>query len=216
MEQDERSEQISALYDEQFYNLGLTVPTNPGLFQAVNLNGVSVSQPISRVDDGPEGFDPLELGPVPSNASGIIQFLDSLGLKAFNGTTMAAYFRRRNSGGANTIPPRELWPNIAPTMAVVQAIADILGGRVIVNSSYRAPGYNRGVGGATHSTHMQFKALDFNITGSSPSTVQRVAKQQRGKVFTNPYTKTTFTFSGGIGTYPNFTHLDTRGSNQNW
>ena len=202
---------FAALYDQAFNNLALT-KKGVGGFTGSYIMPASTS----TVEDSQEteGLS-QDKGPAPG-AGSFIAFIDGLGLNHFSGASMSKYFTRVNKGGANTVPPRELWPNIVQTLAVVQEIANTLGGRVIISSSYRAPGYNRGVGGATNSYHMQFKALDLNITGASPGKVAALAKSLRGQTFMNPYTKKPFKFAGGVGTYPNFTHIDCRGSNINW
>lgn len=75
-----------------------------------------------------------------------------------------------------------------------------------ITSAYRSPRYNRAVGGKSRSYHMQNIALDLKFRGVSASHASYVAKQLRGKGL----------FKGGVGRYPSFTHIDTRGSNVSW
>lgn len=64
-----------------------------------------------------------------------------------------------------------------------------------LNSGYRTPTYNKKVGGRKKSQHMFGNAADFRIDGVRPSEVSSWLK--------------TF-HTGGIGTYPSFTHVDVR------
>jgi hypothetical protein len=49
----------------------------------------------------------------------------------------------------------------------LQAIRDASGGSITVNSGYRSPGYNAGVGGVTSSRHMYGDAADMNPSAVS-------------------------------------------------
>ncbi len=75
-------------------------------------------------------------------------------------------------------------------------------------SSYRSPDYNRALGGASLSQHLEFTALDIAFDGVSPKQVydQLVQWRKAGK------------FTGGLGLYPSsgFVHIDTRGRNATW
>ena len=53
---------------------------------------------------------------------------------------------------------------------------------------------------------MQNIALDLQFKGVSASHANYVAKQLRQKGY----------FKGGVGRYPSFVHVDTRGTNVNW
>jgi hypothetical protein len=105
------------------------------------------------------------------------------------------------------IPPATLWKSMRPTLLVADQIAERLNEKVeTVISAYRSPAYNaRCPGAKSGSQHMANKALDLQFS-SSPRKVARVAHELRaeGK------------FSGGIGLYPDFTHVDTRGTNTDW
>jgi len=78
---------------------------------------------------------------------------------------------------------------------------------IIVNSWYRSPSFNRRIGGARSSQHIQTRATDLVI----------VVRTKKGKVVrlaprtTAAYAEKVRAFNkGGIGVYPNFTHLDHR------
>jgi hypothetical protein len=105
------------------------------------------------------------------------------------------------------IPPATKWAGMKPTLLIADQIAARLGENVAtIVSAYRSPAYNALCPGASpHSQHMNNVALDL-VFNSSPSKVTRVARALRseGK------------FSGGVGLYPGFTHVDTRGTNADW
>ncbi len=68
---------------------------------------------------------------------------------------------------------------------------------VVINSGYRTKKHNKNVGGASNSQHIYGKAADIVVRGVSAGTV---------------YNKATSVFyNGGVGKYPTFTHVDTRG-----
>ena len=78
----------------------------------------------------------------------------------------------------------------------LQALRDTLGKPMIVRSAYRAPWYNRKVGGVPHSMHLKGAAFDVSMTNHDPVDFETAA---RNVGFT------------GFGTYPrqNFMHIDT-------
>jgi len=106
------------------------------------------------------------------------------------------------------MPPASLWKNMTPTLLVADKIAGRLGEKVqTVVSAYRSPAYNAHCpGAASGSQHMNNKALDLVFPNSSPSKVAKVAHALRDEGG----------FKGGIGLYPDFVHVDTRGTNANW
>ncbi len=59
------------------------------------------------------------------------------------------------------IPPRELWPNIVPALALVRDRVEPTIGPVEVRSSWRTPELNACARGAAASKHLQFAALDL-------------------------------------------------------
>lgn len=69
-----------------------------------------------------------------------------------------------------------------------------LGNRsVVINSGYRTKAYNKQVGGIAKSNHLTGHAADIKVPGVSAQTVQKHALQ----IF------------NGVGSYKNFTHVDT-------
>jgi len=85
----------------------------------------------------------------------------------------------------------------------LQALRDLVGKPMIVNSGYRSPEHNRAVGGAKNSMHMKGIAFDVRMDNHNPAEYIAAA---RSVGFT------------AIGTYPrqNFVHVDARGSAASW
>ena len=133
-------------------------------------------------------------------------YIDGLNLKHFSGKEFVAYAQRENSGGKAGVPPKELWENIIPTIQVLDLLRSHLSCPVKLTSIYRSEGYNKACGGSKRSYHKQFKAIDIQVTGASPSKVFSVLKKWRSAGV----------FKGGLGKYSTFVHIDTRGSNATW
>ena len=108
----------------------------------------------------------------------------------------------------NTDPPQVLWPNIVKTVQVLVELKRRLGDPAItLNSVFRSRAYNASVGGALDSQHMKFTAADLVAhDGKSPRDWAAMLHQMRDANF----------FSGGIGLYSGFVHVDTRGHNADW
>ena len=86
---------------------------------------------------------------------------------------------------------------------LLQKIRDHFGDQVIINSAYRTSYYNKKVGGATNSQHIQGTAADIVVKGATPLEVAQ-------------YTEYLMHNSGGIGVYQSFTHVDVRASRARW
>ena len=72
---------------------------------------------------------------------------------------------------------------------------------VSINSGYRCPTHNANVGGAPASEHLKGRAADFTVKGVDPARVHADL---------DPY------WSGGLGKYNTFTHIDVRGHRARW
>lgn len=140
-------------------------------------------------------------------------FIKSLGLKHFGTDEFLVLGGAHNTPGGpcqgkNSFPPRNLWTRIAATARVLDHLRDRLGKSIVITNAYRAPAYNACIpGSATSSQHMQFTALDFQVRGMSAPDVAHALRWLRDKERL---------FSGGIGRYNTFTHVDTRGANATW
>ena len=93
---------------------------------------------------------------------------------------------------------------IAPALVdILQNIRNHYGKAVNINSGYRAPAYNKKVGGATYSQHLYGTAADIRITGVKPKDLAA-------------YIETLMPNKGGIGIYKNFVHVDVREIKSRW
>ena len=142
-------------------------------------------------------------------------FIDRLGLRHFKGREFTPYWSRTLDGVRNARPHESLWPNIVPTLIVADEAREQLGQPITISSSYRRPAYNAAVGGEENSFHMRFMALDLQ-SPAGPKALHAVFKRLRGTRFKLPGNAGSFIFRGGIGLYPTFVHVDTRGKDANW
>lgn len=85
------------------------------------------------------------------------------------------------------------------------------GATVVINSGYRTPSYNRRIGGATHSQHVQGRACDFTVRKPNAGTVSPYEVYKA----LNDGTILGHSHKGGLGRYATFTHIDT-GSKRRW
>lgn len=141
-------------------------------------------------------------------ATSFTDWFDDQGFRHFTAREFTSYFARSIKGVKNSQPPKRLWKNLVPTLRVVDDLRESLGKPCRILSSYRSPAYNRAVGGAPLSQHLQCSALDIAFDGVSPQRVydRLIEWRKAGR------------FSGGLGLYPNagFVHIDTRGHNATW
>lgn len=107
----------------------------------------------------------------------------------------------------NTQVPTKYRKNVQELANNLQVLRDDLGVPVFVVSGYRTATYNKAVGGAKSSQHLQAKAGDITAKGYTPKQVAaRVEKLiKAGKMK-----------QGGLGVYPGFIHYDTRGTRARW
>lgn len=103
--------------------------------------------------------------------------------------------------------PTELVPTVKSLAERLEIIRKEIGKPLKILSGYRSPTWNKKVGGAKSSTHMQGKAADITADGIPPHTVadtiERLIKE--GKLPPS-----------GLGRYKGFTHYDIRGKNARW
>jgi Peptidase M15 len=110
-------------------------------------------------------------------------------------------------GVHNTLPPKAMWGNIRSTLRVADSLSDRLDLHIKeVISVYRSPAYNAQCPGAKSSSyHMRNNAMDL-VFPCKPGKVAAMARAMRSAGL----------YKGGVGRYPGFTHIDTRGSNADW
>jgi N-acetylmuramoyl-L-alanine amidase len=135
-------------------------------------------------------------------------WFNAQGFRHFGAHEFTNYFGAVRRGVKNSTPPRKLWKNVVPTLRIIDELRESFGKPCTVLSSYRSPAYNRRVGGASRSQHLEFNALDIAIKGVSAKRVYERLLQWRSEG----------RFKGGIGYYPSsgFVHIDTRGRNATW
>lgn len=126
-------------------------------------------------------------------------YLAGAGIRHFSAREIAQV--GRVAGAARLQEPHSrLWPNILPTLRVLEWLRAELGGKPIqVHSGYRDHEYNRAIGGEAASLHLSFNAIDFSASGHEPREVAQM-------LAVHPDAKRL-----GIGLYSRFVHLDSRG-----
>ena len=143
---------------------------------------------------------------IPRKGETFEQYVDRQGFYYFTGAELARYFKQKRGGVRNDYPHRALWHRFLPTLRLVDNLRHALGCPVRITSHYRSPAYNQAVGGAPQSQHKAFRAADVQADGATPHEVYKILKLWRDQG----------RFQGGIGLYPTFVHVDTRGTNADW
>jgi uncharacterized protein YcbK (DUF882 family) len=133
------------------------------------------------------------------------QFLSGLQLRNFSPDEVMFLGARNASLQSNTLPPEAIWPNIVKTLWIVQLCRDNVGPLRLL-SIYRSPQYNREIDGAVASIHLQNKAIDIQPITASVGRLWDTLMTWRNAGL----------FDGGLGRYPTFVHIDTRGVNATW
>lgn len=179
-----------------------STPTASGFFNFFEfLSGA----PPGTLDahDIPEEWLP-RLGPqLPS----YVHYLSSLRLKHVSVRQIIAPHTKSRGSIKNTLPPKSMWRNIRETAKVVDALSHRLDlePRELI-SVYRSPAYNaRCPGAKRNSYHLKNNAIDIKYP-CSPGKVTAMAREMVKAGI----------FQGGVGGYPSFTHVDTRGTAANW
>lgn len=98
------------------------------------------------------------------------------------------------------IPSPEVIENLTRLANRLQVVRDILNRPIIINSGYRTAEHNAEVGGEPTSYHLSGMAADIVIKGMTAHEVQAALKN----------------WSGGMGSYATFTHLDIRHNRARW
>jgi uncharacterized protein YcbK (DUF882 family) len=133
--------------------------------------------------------------------------LDRAGVRHF--TAREVFFRGASDSKLklNTDPPRCYWFDLLQVVRIADTARGRLARPVRILSAYRAPVYNKAIGGASQSTHMKGQALDLATTSPATlATLHRVLCEMRAGGH----------FKGGIGLYKTFVHVDVRGTNASW
>lgn len=106
--------------------------------------------------------------------------------------------RIKFQGGWVAALGEEGWTRLQPEVRIrLMKLQEAFGKQLIVNSGYRSPAYNRSVGGATKSLHMDGMAVDITWSGISTTSREEFITTARGIGFR------------GIGRYgTRFVHID--------
>lgn len=103
-----------------------------------------------------------------------------------------------------TYPSEWVLERLLPLCETLEVIREALGGKPIkVGSGYRDPAYNKAIGGALRSQHMQGRAADITVKGVPQAKVHATILElwKAGKL----------PKLGGLGDYPGrFVHVDVR------
>lgn len=98
----------------------------------------------------------------------------------------------------NPVPESKIC-NVQVLAHNLQVLRDHIGEPITINSGYRTPSWNKKVGGATNSMHLQAKAADITTRSHTPkqlrSIIEKLIKEGRMR-------------NGGLGLYKSFLHYD--------
>jgi uncharacterized protein YcbK (DUF882 family) len=103
--------------------------------------------------------------------------------------------------------PDHLLPNVMELAKNLQVIRNEIGEGLSILSGYRTPSWNKKVGGASNSQHLQAKAADLTTKSLRPrklhAVIMKLIKERKIK-------------NGGVGLYPGFVHYDVRDTPARW
>lgn len=102
--------------------------------------------------------------------------------------------------GDTTPPSVEVIRNLRNIANRLQLFRDLIRRPIRITSGYRSIAYNAKIGGAPNSYHVLGMAADIVVDGMSPKDVQSYLKH----------------WSGGLGSYDTFTHVDIREEKVRW
>ena len=91
----------------------------------------------------------------------------------------------------------------AELVAVLQELREAYQAPITITSGNRCPTYNRKVGGSDKSYHIRGRAADIVVSGISPDEVSQ-------------YLNWKYPDQYGLGSYDDFTHIDTRTKKARW
>ena len=155
-------------------------------------------------------FGPMALSPG-FNLAAFEALVLSWGLRYFSPAELLYLGASHHAGGAcgglNTMPPTGKWNRMKLTALMADEIRHRFGHPIRIISGYRSPAYNSCISGAGGSFHMEFNALDLTNEGGTVANMHAIARGLRAG---NP------AFTGGIGRYNSFIHIDTRGTYSDW
>lgn len=180
-------------------------PSKAPLVTAEPIHTTPAPGPLVEV----EREEPPELPPVRplEDEEEYAEFLASLELRHLSPHEVIDPHRGIVDGISNSLPPKEMWERLAPTLKLADEIRERLELPLCrITSAFRAPEYNAMIPGAVpHSYHTRNQALDLVYYCSARKAYDMALKLRREGFF-----------RGGVGLYPTFIHLDTRGYAATW
>lgn len=191
-----------------------------GLFKEANLKPLD-PVPVHAPDDNAEEVDKLlediEKAKMAGPLGGELIIVDPamfkelekviLEVEPFNKQLTVNFHLDEFGCHDGTAVPPELYGNVLELAQNLQILRDTIGKPVKIVSGYRHLEYNKKIGGARKSKHMEAMAADIRVKGIGPKTLAT-------KIET--LIKEGLMQAGGVGRYPNFTHYDVRGTNARW
>jgi len=117
---------------------------------------------------------------------------------------ITAHFRLSEVACKDGTPYPEEWiqGRLFPLFTAAEWIRDRCGFPLVISSGYRTPQYNRSIGGARYSQHVQGLALDLHPgKGGRLETLQNVVQDAKINGLVT-----------GVGFYSDFVHIDRRAS----
>ena len=97
-------------------------------------------------------------------------------------------------------PDHSAMDNLINLANRLQVLRDLFGDPIKITSGYRSPEHNKKIGGKENSYHLHGMAADIVVEGWNARDVQLLLKD----------------WSGGLGCYVTFTHVDIRPTKARW
>lgn len=135
-------------------------------------------------------------------------WLRAQGLRFGFADELADCANHKNKGITNDTPPDEKWAAMLPTVRVLERVREQFGATTIT-SGYRSLLYNAtyvGQGAVKDSMHTRNIAIDFRCATGTPAEWASFLRWLRGEGV----------FTGGVGVYRTWVHIDTRGTVADW
>ena len=99
----------------------------------------------------------------------------------------------------NDLPPENVLADLVRVTILADQLRSAFGSPLRVLSAYRSPAYNKAIGGAKHSCHLEGKALDLApVAPGKADELKTVARRMHDAQL----------LPGGLGIYPAFVHID--------
>jgi hypothetical protein len=145
--------------------------------------------------------------PLPAETFAYRDFLADHPLRHLSPEEIIRPHLKTRSGIPCGLPPREHWTRLLPTLHAADELRERLGVPLqLIVSAYRSPAYNAKCPGAVRwSQHTRNRALDL-VFDCPAEEAFAAALTLREEGF----------FTGGLGLYQSFLHLDTRSRNATW